>query len=161
MRNRDQSVTSLYVPKRLWRSQLRSKSPAERAWDLYPHEAHSSQAVIEIITRYVVARASRKARTSSFFPPVTAAAAHALARRAVRPVSHTPPQSCQAPKWCAAARGAQRLHTAIHKTNFEFSNAACNKCAPCAGYKSPKTRGETDSRKQPARRHPFGQVEKY
>ena len=101
---------------------------------MYPHQAHSFSGSDQHITRYVVARAY-KAQNSSSFPPVTAAAAHALARRAVRPVSHTPPQSCQAPKWCAAARGAQRLHTAIHKTNFEFSNAACNKCAPRAGYK--------------------------
>ena len=111
---------------------------------MYPHQAHSFSGSDQHITRYVVARAY-KAQNSSSFPPVTAAAAHALARRAVRPVSHTPPQSCQAPKWCAAARGAQRLHTAIHKTNFEFSNAACNKCAP-SGYKNrPKREASPDA----------------
>jgi len=51
----------------------------------------------------------------------------------------------------------KRLLTAIPKNNFEFSKAACNKCAPRAGYKIAQKRG---ARRDPhARRHPFGQVE--
>ena len=84
---------------------------AERAADLYPYEAHSFQAVIEIITRYVVARALKKARFVSFFPSFTAAAAHALARRAVRPVSHTPSQSCQAPKGVRRREARKAAHS--------------------------------------------------
>ena len=98
---------------------------------MYPHQAHSFSGSDQHITRYVVARAY-KAQNSSSFPPVTAAAAHALARRAVRPVSHTPSQSSQAPKWCGGAR-AKAAYS--NPKTIEFSNAACNKCAP-SGYKN-------------------------
>jgi len=99
-------------------------------------------------TRYVVARAY-KAQNSSSFPPVTAAAAHALAGRAVRPVSHTPTQSSQH-KNGVAARGAQRPAHSNPKNNFEFSKAACNKCAPRAD-KIAQKRGarRNHSRNQP------------
>ncbi len=79
--------------------------------------------------------------------------------------------------WCrAGARGRQkrsgpdaiaarkRLLTAIPKNNFEFSKQPVTNArrAP-SGYKSPRTRGEPGQPlTQPtARRHPFGQVEKY
>ena len=115
---------------------------------MYPHQAHSFSGSDQHITRYVVARAY-KAQNSSSFPPVTAAAAHALAGRAVRPVSHTQSQSPRHQNWCRAARGRQKssgpdgiaarkgCSQQSQKTNFEFSKAACNECAPLrrAGYK--------------------------